>query len=100
MTSVVIRTDVEPSEALVVLTSGLASTEIRLSRIVHARVDVSDPEGDLVDEVVVRELPKDGPWPAEAQHLLQHHNNRSTLYWLTLVGPSEVEVVAESFEVG
>ena len=99
LTSVVLRTDLQPSEARVLLTSEFGSTTLRLSGIVHARVDISDPEGDFVGEVVVRELPQDGPWPAEAGYLLHHHNNCTRLYWLRVLGPSEVEFVAEALDV-
>jgi hypothetical protein len=99
LTSVVLRTDLHPSEAQVVLTTEAESTTLRLSGVVYARVDLLDPDGDLVDEVVVRVLPKDGSWPAEAAHLLHHHTNRAEQFWLRVVGPSEVEIVAETFDV-
>ncbi|MFI5532918.1 hypothetical protein ACIA8O_30720 [Kitasatospora sp. NPDC051853] len=100
LTSVVLRTDVEPSEAVVVLSSGEGTdVTLRLAGIVHARADISSPDADFVDQVVVRELPRYGPWPVEAHHLLQHHNNCSVLHWLTITGPSTVEIVAEEFSV-
>ncbi len=100
LTSIVLRTDLEPSEAVVVLRSESAGVTLRLAGIVHTRTDIGSPDGDFVDQVVVRELPVDGPWPVEAHHLLHHHNNRSVLHWLTITGPSEVEIVAEKFSVG
>lgn len=100
LTSVVLRTDLQPSKASVKLTSASGSTTLRLSGVVHARIDISDPEGDFVDEVVVIELPQYGPWPAEAAHLHHHHNNRVRQYWLRVAGPSDIEFVAEMVEVG
>jgi hypothetical protein len=97
LTSIVIRTDLEPSEAVIELSSERASARLRLVGIVHARADLYGPDVDFVDEVVVRELPRLGPWPVEARHLLQHHNNRRALQWLTIIGPSEVEILAEEF---
>jgi hypothetical protein len=70
---------------------------LRLSRIVHARVDISSSHGDPVDELIVGELPQEGTWPAEARHLVHHLNNLVTLYWLTVSGPSEVQIVAGEF---
>ncbi|MFE7528950.1 hypothetical protein ACFU7Y_25020 [Kitasatospora sp. NPDC057542] len=102
LTSIVLRTDLESSEAVVVLSSLSsegASVTLRLAGIVHVRADIGDPDGDFVDEVIVRELPQFGPWPVEAHHLLHHHNNRSVLYWLTITGPSGVEFVAEKLSV-
>lgn len=99
LTSVVVRTDLQPSQARVVLSSEGGSVTLSLARIAHARVDIGDPEGDFVDEVVVRELPQDGPWPAEARHLLHHHDNNAVLHWLTVTGPSEVEILAEVLDV-
>ncbi|MFJ9712006.1 hypothetical protein [Streptomyces sp. NPDC101234] len=99
LTSIVLRTDLEPSEAVVVLSSEGASVTLRLAGIVHARADIGTPDGDFVDQAVVRELPQDGPWPVDAYHLLHHHNNRSVLQWLTVTGPSEVEIVAEELRV-
>ncbi|WP_034087301.1 hypothetical protein [Streptacidiphilus albus] len=95
--SVVIRTDLQPSEAVIQLRSKSAGATLRLVGVLHARADFSGPDCDFVDEVVVRELPQHGPWPAEARHLLQHHNNRCVLQWLTIIGPSEVEILAEEF---
>jgi hypothetical protein len=97
LTSIVLRGDLRPSEAVIELSSENASATLRLVGIVHARVDIVDPDGDFVDEVIVRELPQYGPWPDEARHLLQHHTNRCALQWLTIIGPSEVEIVAEEF---
>ncbi|MEV7597248.1 hypothetical protein AB0O91_07615 [Kitasatospora sp. NPDC089797] len=99
MTSIVLRTDLEPSEAVVILGSDSDSVTLRLTGIAHARADLSDPAGDVVDEIAVRELPLNGPWPVEARHLLHHHNNCSVLQWLTITGPSEVEIVAEALSV-
>lgn len=99
LTSIVLRTDLQPSEAVVVLSSEGASVTLRLAGIVHARTDFGSLDGDFVDHVVVRELPQDGPWPAKAHHLLHHHNNRSVLQWLTITGPGEVEIVAEKFSI-
>ncbi|GAA3018059.1 hypothetical protein GCM10020229_31670 [Kitasatospora albolonga] len=97
LTSVVIRTDLQPSEAIIELSSESARATLHLVGVLHARADFSGPDCDFVDEVVVRELPRQGPWPAEARHLLQHHNNRCALQWLTITGPSEVEILAEEF---
>ncbi|MFG2697673.1 hypothetical protein [Kitasatospora sp. NPDC048407] len=98
LTSVAIRTDLRPSEAVIELRSESARATLRLMGIVHARADLGDPDGGLVDEVLVRELPQYGPWPPEARHLLHHHNNRCALQWLTITGPSEeVEILAEEF---
>ncbi|MFD7257980.1 hypothetical protein [Streptomyces sp. NPDC059874] len=98
LTSVVLRTDLQPSEAVIELSSEGASATLRLVGIVHARADLADPDGGFVAEVVVRELPQHGPWPAEARHLLHHHENRRVLQWLTVTGPSEnVEILAEEF---
>jgi hypothetical protein len=83
-----------------VLSSAEGDVTIRLAGIVHATIDIGDPGGDFVDEVVVRQLPQDGPWPVEAHHLLRHHNSRSPLHWLTITGPSEVEILAEALSVG
>ncbi|WP_380286455.1 hypothetical protein [Kitasatospora purpeofusca] len=99
LTAIVLRTDLQPNEAVVVLSSEDASVTLRLARIVHARTDFGSPDSDFVDQVAVRELPQDGPWPVEAHHLLRHHNNRSVLKWLTITGPSEVEIVAEDFSI-
>lgn len=99
LASVVVRTDLRPSEAHLVLNSAGGSVTLRLARIWHARVDVGCPEGDFVGEVIVRELPQYGPWPAEAHHLLHHHDNRAVLHWLTVTGTGSVEILAEAFEV-
>ncbi|MFE1316804.1 hypothetical protein [Kitasatospora phosalacinea] len=56
--------------------------------------------GDFVDEVLVRELPQYGPWPEEARHLLAHHDNHCALWWLTVTGPSTVEILAERIGEG
>ncbi|GAA3003442.1 hypothetical protein GCM10010519_39390 [Streptomyces lactacystinicus] len=96
LTSLVLRTDLQPSEAVLVLSSESASATLRLVGIVHARADLGDPDGGFVDEVLVRELPQHGPWPPEARHLLHHHANRRVLHWLTITGPGkEVEILAE-----
>ncbi|MFD7913540.1 hypothetical protein ACFV30_22895 [Streptomyces sp. NPDC059752] len=98
LTSIVLRTDLQPSEAVIELSSESASATLRLAGIVHARTDLGDPDGGFVAEVLVRELPQHGPWPPEARHLLHHHANRGVLHWLTLTGPSEeVEILAEEF---
>jgi mannose-6-phosphate isomerase-like protein (cupin superfamily) len=47
----------------------------------------------------VRELPQYGPWPAEAHHLLHHHDNQAALHWLAITGTGQVEILAEAFEV-
>jgi hypothetical protein len=96
LTSVILRTDLQPSEAVIELNSEGASATLRLEGIVHARACLSG-DRDFVGEVVVRELPQHGPWPAEAHHLLHHHDNRCALQWLTIMGPSEVEILAERF---
>ncbi|MFF4340056.1 hypothetical protein ACFY00_08965 [Kitasatospora sp. NPDC001540] len=97
LTSVVVRTDLRPSTAVVELGSEGGGATLRFEGVLHATVCVADPDGDLVDEVLVRELPRDGPWPEEARHLLEHHDNRRALQWLTLTGPGEVEILAERF---
>ncbi|MFD3467978.1 hypothetical protein ACFWWM_16695 [Streptomyces sp. NPDC058682] len=98
LTSIVLRTDLQPSEAVIELSSESARATLRLVGIVHARTDLADPDGGFVAEVAVRELPQHGPWPAEARHLLHHHDNRCVLHWLTISGPSEeVEILAEEF---
>ena len=99
LASVVVRTDLRASEAHLVLNSERRSVTLRLARVWHARVDVGEPGWDLVGEVVVRELPQYGPWPTEAHHLLHHHNNGAALFWLTVSGSGEVEILAEAFEV-
>ncbi|MFC4034473.1 hypothetical protein ACFO3J_23780 [Streptomyces polygonati] len=58
---------------------------------------VLDDYGDWagsVDEIEVRELPRSGPWPAAARHLLHHHNNESALLWVRLIGPTDIEIAA------
>ncbi|MEU4095586.1 hypothetical protein [Streptomyces sp. NPDC026673] len=98
LTSLVLRTDLQPSEARIELSSESAGATLRLVGIVHAKACLADPDGGFVAEVVVRKLPQYGPWPAEARHLLHHHSNRSVLQWLTITGPSEeVEILAEEF---
>ncbi|MFD7642097.1 hypothetical protein ACFV4P_15715 [Kitasatospora sp. NPDC059795] len=99
LSSVVLRTDLVPGEAVIRIESASAAVTLRLVGIVHIRAELFDPEFALVDEVVVRELPRWGPWPAEARHLLDHHNNRCALHWLTVVGPNEVEVLAEDLSI-
>ncbi|MET8539996.1 hypothetical protein ABZW03_04970 [Kitasatospora sp. NPDC004799] len=95
LTSVVIRTDLRPGEAVIELSSECAGATLRLVGIVHARADLGDPDGGFVAEVLVRELPQYGPWPPEARHLLSHHDNRRSLQWLTIIGPNEeVEILA------
>jgi hypothetical protein len=49
-----------------------------------------------IDEISVRRLPGTGAWPAEAHHLLQHHNNKTDLVWITLTGPTQIEIVART----
>ncbi|MET3985367.1 hypothetical protein [Streptomyces sp. PvR034] len=96
MTSIVLRTDLRPSEAVIELSSDSATATLRLTGIVHARADLGDPDGSFVDEILVQELPQYGPWPDQARHLLQHHLNRCPLQWLTIIGPSEsIEILAE-----
>ncbi|WP_324789880.1 hypothetical protein [Streptomyces sp. H51] len=97
LTSVVLRTDLHPSEAVIELNSESAGATLRLEGIVHARACLAGPDCDFVDEITVRELPQHGPWPAEAHHLVHHHDNRRALQWLTIIGPSEVEILAERF---
>ncbi|MEV0647482.1 hypothetical protein AB0I28_19660 [Phytomonospora sp. NPDC050363] len=97
--SVVLRTDVEPSEPVVLLRSQNVDVTLRLAGIVHARADITGRDGDIVDEITARELPLHGPWPVEARHLLQHHNNRSVLQWLTITGPSKVEIAAVALTI-
>ncbi|MEV0644251.1 hypothetical protein AB0I28_03200 [Phytomonospora sp. NPDC050363] len=91
--------DQESSEAVTVLSSEAADVTLRLVGIVHVTPDIGDLPGNFVDEIAARELPRCGPWPEEARHLLRHHNNRSALRRLTIAGPDEVEIVAEVLTV-
>ncbi len=61
-----------------------------------------DDYGDwcgFFDDFEVRELPRDGPWPNEAKHLLHHHNNESAMLWVRLIGPTEIDIVARELIV-
>jgi hypothetical protein len=66
-----------------------------------AAVAMDSPGGwhDLIDEVSVRRLRCTGPWPSEAHHLLQHHNNDADLLWMSLTGPTHIETVARTLTV-
>ena len=61
LTSVVVRTDLQPSQAHLVLSLECGSVSLRFAQVWHARVDVGDPGFDFVGEVVVRDLPQYGP---------------------------------------
>ncbi|MER5649221.1 hypothetical protein [Streptosporangium sp. NPDC002524] len=93
--SVVVHAGSAASTATIGLTSGADdSAIIELFGVVHVTMDSPDAGGDLIDEAVVRDLPRTGAWPAEARHLLHLHNNDSELVWLKVIGPRKVEMVA------
>lgn len=72
---------------------------LTLSQVVHVTMDSPGDWDDFIDEVSVRRLPSTGPWPPEAHHLLQHHNNDGELLWIRLIGPTEIEIVARALAV-
>jgi hypothetical protein len=64
---------------------------VTLSEVAHLRID---GPVEFIDEIEVRRLPRFGPWPAEAGHLLAHHGNASEMVWIRLGGPMEIEILA------
>jgi len=72
---------------------------LTLTHVVHLSMDSPGGWNDFIDEISVRRLSRTGPWPPEARHLLQHHNNDSDLLWVTLTGPTQIEIVARTLAV-
>ncbi len=70
---------------------GVPQAVIVLTDVAHFRFDGAV---DFIDEIVVRRLPRTGPWPAQARHLLGHHLNESEMVWIVLKGPMEIEALA------
>lgn len=75
---------------------GVRQGVIVLTDVVHFRFDGTV---DFFDEIAVRRLPRTGPWPAEASHLLGHHLNESEMVWIRLIGPGEIEALARHVTV-
>lgn len=69
-----------------------------LSDVARLCIDGGDLH-NFVGDIVVCWLPRFGPWPAEARHLLGHHDNCTELTWLRLDGPTEIEVLAADLRV-
>jgi hypothetical protein len=65
---------------------------LTLTQVLHVTMDSPGGWNDFIDEVPVRRLPSTGPWPSEAHHLLQHHNNDTDLLWIRLTGPTQIEI--------
>ncbi|MYW00530.1 hypothetical protein [Streptomyces sp. SID3343] len=73
---------------------------LELSHVVHVKMDSCGDWDEFVDRIVVRELPRTGPWPTEARHLLHHnHNNDCIMVWVRLIGPSEIEILGRVLTV-
>ncbi|WP_214110475.1 hypothetical protein [Acrocarpospora catenulata] len=99
--SVVVDAGPSTNTAKITLTSGAEDVVlVELSHVVQMAMDGPVEGDDLVDEIIVCELPKTGPWPADAHHLLHHHNNEADLLWLKIIGPREIGVVARTIKVG
>ncbi|MYW00270.1 hypothetical protein [Streptomyces sp. SID3343] len=97
-----VRLETEPGggTASVRLVRGEAdSVVLELSHVVHARMDGTGDWDEFVDEITVRDLPRTGPWPTWARHLLHHHNNETTMVWVKLIGPTEIEILARSLTI-
>ena len=73
---------------------------LTLTHVVHLAMDSPGDWNDFIDEISVRRLPRTGPCPPEARHLLQHHNNNSDLLWIRVTGPTQIEIVARTLAVG
>lgn len=71
----------------------------KLAQVVHVAMDSPGGWNDFIDEVSVRRLPCTGPWPSEAQHLLQQHRNDNGLLWIRLTGPAQIEIVARTLTI-
>jgi hypothetical protein len=69
---------------------------LTLTQVVHVIMDSPGDWSDFIDETSVRRLPRSGSWPPEVHHLLQHHNNDTDLVWIMLIGPTQIEIVAET----
>lgn len=73
---------------------------LRFVQVVYVMVDGPDDGLDLVDRITSRVLPCRGAWPPEAGHLIHHHNNVTELVWVVLDGPTRIDVLAGSLELG
>ena len=97
-----ISTEVTKTGSLVVRigirTSNETEVTLILSDVTRLCIEGADLH-DFVGEVVVRRLPRFGPWPAEARHLLGHHLNVTEVTWLRLDGPTPIEVLAADLRV-
>lgn len=89
-----------PSTAAIAMTRGAGEhAMLTLTHVLHLAMDSPGDWNDLIDEVSARPLPRTGPWPPEARHLLQHHNNDSDLLWIRLTGPTQIEILARTLTV-
>jgi hypothetical protein len=85
------------STAAIAMTRGAGEHAVlTLTHVLHLAMDSPGDWDDFIDEISVRRLPRTGPWPPEARHLLQHHNNDSDLLWIRLTGPTQIEIVART----
>lgn len=75
---------------------GIRQALIVLCDVTHFRFD---GPVDFIDEIVVHRLPPTGVWPAQARHLLAHHDNTSEKVWVRLSGPMVIEVLASRITV-
>jgi hypothetical protein len=95
-----IATELTKDGALVVsigvARGGVVQAVLVLSDVAHLRID---GPVDFIDEIVVRRLPRFGPWPTVARHLLGHHTNESEMVWFRLNGPMEIEALARDMAV-
>jgi hypothetical protein len=75
------------------------AADLVFNGVAHFAIDYSGFPADLVFEITARALPRYGPWPPEARHLLHHHDNNAELTWVILDGTTRIEVLAELFVV-
>lgn len=69
---------------------------LEFAQVVHFVMDGPDDGLFLADAITSRVLPRDGVWPAEAGHLIHHHDNVAEQVWVLLDGPTRIEVLAGS----
>ena len=75
------------------------AVDLVFSRVSHLALDQSDYFPAIIFEITAFSLPQYGPWPAEARHLLHHHDNNAEQAWVILEGTIRIEVLAEELVI-
>jgi hypothetical protein len=100
LASIVVEADSATSSVRILLSDGEAGTAvIELCDVVYVTMNGEVSDSSFIDDLVVCELPRRGPWPADTHHLLHLHNNDREQIWLKVVGPQGLEVVAAELVV-